>query len=143
MAKPGKRQVCRCRAKSRRHDQCRKWKASMEHRLRIPRLRPGRQPRPVCLQLHRFRPEDSPVTRVGTYWGDCVLWQNLGNGKFVDVARKAGVTTNAGNGKRRWNTGFAFLDYDRDGNLDLFVSNYIDFDLKTAPRSKESRGGRE
>ena len=68
-----------------------------------------------------------------TYWGDCVLWQNLGNGKFVDVARKAGVTTNAGNGKRRWNTGCAFLDYDRDGNLDLFVSNYIDFDLKTAP----------
>ena len=28
-----------------------------------------------------------------SYWGDCSLWKNLGNGKFVDVAAKAGVTT--------------------------------------------------
>ena len=68
-----------------------------------------------------------------TYWGDCALWRNLGNGKFTDVAPKAGVTTNPGNGQRRWNTGCAFFDYDRDGHLDLFVANYIDFDPKTAP----------
>ena len=68
-----------------------------------------------------------------TYWGDCALWRNLGNGKFTDVASKAGVTTNPGNGQRRWNTGCAFLDYDKDGHLDLFVANYIGFDPKTAP----------
>ena len=68
-----------------------------------------------------------------TYWGDCALWRNNGTGKFTDVARQAGVTTNPGNGKQRWNTGCAFLDYDKDGHLDLFVANYINFDPKTAP----------
>jgi hypothetical protein len=68
-----------------------------------------------------------------TYWGDCALWHNNGDGKFTDVAKKAGVTTDPGNGQRRWNTGCAFLDYDKDGHLDLFVANYIDFDPMTAP----------
>ena len=64
-----------------------------------------------------------------TYFGKNVLYRNNGNGTFTDVSEKARV---AGNGKR-WNTGCAFVDYDRDGRLDLFVANYIDFDLKTAP----------
>ena len=64
-----------------------------------------------------------------TYFGKNVLYHNNGNGTFTDVSEKAGV---AGNGKR-WNTGCAFVDYDRDGNLDLFVANYIDLDLATAP----------
>lgn len=68
-----------------------------------------------------------------TYWGDCALWRNHGNGKFTDVAKKAGATTDPGDGRRRWNTGCAFLDYNKDGYLDLFVANYIDFDPKTAP----------
>jgi hypothetical protein len=68
-----------------------------------------------------------------SYWGDCSLWHNNGNGTFTDAARKAGVTTNPGNGRRRENTGCAFLDYDKDGHLDLFVANYLDFDPKTAP----------
>jgi hypothetical protein len=68
-----------------------------------------------------------------TYWGDCSLWKNLGNGKFVDVAAKAGVTTRTRTGLKRHNTGCAFVDYDKDGLLDLFVANYIDFDPKTAP----------
>ncbi len=59
-----------------------------------------------------------------TYWGQNVLYRNLGNGTFQDVTRRARLLT-AGN---RWNTGCCFLDYDRDGNLDLFVANYIQFD---------------
>jgi len=64
-----------------------------------------------------------------TYFGKNVLYHNNGDGTFADVSHKAGV---AGNGKR-WNTGCAFVDYDRDGKLDLFIANYIDMDLATAP----------
>lgn len=64
-----------------------------------------------------------------TYYGKNVLYHNNGDGTFTDVSVKAGV---AGKGTR-WNTGCAFLDYDRDGRLDLFVANYIDMDLATAP----------
>src|SRR5689334_9695098 len=64
-----------------------------------------------------------------TYYGKNVLYHNEGNGAFTEVSAKAGV---AGTGKA-WGTGCAFVDYDRDGKLDLFVSTYVDFDLKTAP----------
>jgi enediyne biosynthesis protein E4 len=63
------------------------------------------------------------------YFGKNVLYHNNGDGTFTDVTAKAGV---AGSGKR-WNSGCAFVDYDRDGRLDLFVANYIDLDLATAP----------
>src|SRR4051794_36323070 len=39
-----------------------------------------------------------------SYWGDCALWRNLGNGKFADVAAKAGVTTRTNSGLKRHNT---------------------------------------
>ena len=64
-----------------------------------------------------------------SYFGKNVLYHNNGNGTFTDVSEKSGV---AGSGKR-WNSGCAFVDYDRDGKLDLFVANYIDMDLATAP----------
>jgi hypothetical protein len=64
-----------------------------------------------------------------TCFGKNVLYHNNGNGTFTDVTEKAGLATNG----KRWNTGCAFLDYDRDGHLDLFVANYIDMDLATAP----------
>lgn len=64
-----------------------------------------------------------------TYFGKNLLYHNNGDGTFTEVGAKAGVT---GNGKR-WSTGCAFVDYDRDGHLDLFVANYIDLDLATAP----------
>jgi len=63
------------------------------------------------------------------YFGKNVLYHNNGDGSFTDVSEAAGV---AGNPKR-WSTGCAFVDYDRDGKLDLFVANYIDMDLATAP----------
>ena len=65
-----------------------------------------------------------------TYYGKNRLYHNEGNGAFKEVAAAAGV---AGDGKT-WGTGCAFVDYDRDGKLDLFVANYVLFDLKTAPK---------
>jgi hypothetical protein len=64
-----------------------------------------------------------------TYYGQNVLYRNNGDGTFTDVTAKAGLPDK----KTRWNTGCAFVDYDRDGHLDLFVANYIDIDLATAP----------
>jgi hypothetical protein len=64
-----------------------------------------------------------------TYYGKNVLYHNNGDGTFTDVSQKAGV---AGQGTR-WNTGCAFVDYDRDGHLDLFIANYIDMDVATTP----------
>ena len=67
-----------------------------------------------------------------SYFGKNALFKNNGNGTFTDTAEKAGV---AGNPKlpTRWGSGSAFVDYDKDGDLDLFVANYIDLNLKTAP----------
>ena len=64
-----------------------------------------------------------------SYFGKNALYHNNGNATFTDVAERAGVANN----RTRWGSGSAFLDYDRDGNLDLFVASYIDLDLKTAP----------
>ena len=64
-----------------------------------------------------------------TYYGKNRLYHNRGDGTFEEVAEKAGV---AGDGKT-WGSGCAFLDYDRDGRLDLMVANYADFDLAHPP----------
>ena len=63
-----------------------------------------------------------------TYYGKNVLYHNNGNGTFTDVSEKAHV---AGS-RKYWGTGCAFVDYDRDGKLDLMVANYVDFDSATA-----------
>src|SRR5712672_2177964 len=68
-----------------------------------------------------------------TYYGKNTLYHNNGNGTFTDVSDKAGV---GGSGKA-WGTGCAFIDYDRDGHLDLMVSNYVDFDLSNTPAPGE------
>ena len=64
-----------------------------------------------------------------TYYGQSRLYHNRGGAGFEDVTARAGLTET----RLRWGTGCAFLDFDRDGRLDLFVANYIDLDLKTAP----------
>ena len=56
-----------------------------------------------------------------TYRGENVLYRNNGDGTFSDVTAEAGVGGAPGN----WSTGCTFLDYDRDGYLDLFVATYI------------------
>jgi hypothetical protein len=56
-------------------------------------------------------------------WGHNVLLHNLGNGKFRDETKARGLDRPG----TRWSTGCAFIDYDRDGQLDLVVANYVDF----------------
>jgi hypothetical protein len=55
--------------------------------------------------------------------GSDILYRNNGDGTFTDVTRVAGVSD------ERWSTSAAFVDYDRDGLLDLFVANYLDFSI--------------
>ena len=69
-----------------------------------------------------------------TYWGRNVLYHNNGDGTFTDVSAPAGV---AGSGSG-WGAGCCFLDYDRDGHLDLFVANYVNFDPAHAPKPGEA-----
>lgn len=68
-----------------------------------------------------------------TYYGKNRLYRNQGDSTFAEVADAAGV---AGS-EKAWGTGCAFLDYDRDGFLDLVVANYVDFDLAAAPAPGE------
>lgn len=63
-----------------------------------------------------------------TYWGANRLYRNSGKGTFLDVSASAGFPT-----ATRWGAGCAFLDYDRDGRLDLFVANYLVFDQRRVP----------
>ncbi len=67
-----------------------------------------------------------------TYYGKNRLYHNQ-SGVFSEVAEPSGV---AGTGKA-WGTGCAFVDYDRDGLLDLMVANYVDFDVSNAPAPGE------
>ena len=69
-----------------------------------------------------------------SYYGQNALYRNNGNGTFTDVTKEAGLIQP----KLRWNSGCAFLDYNKDGHLDLFVGNYIDFDVKTAPLPEDA-----
>jgi hypothetical protein len=64
-----------------------------------------------------------------TYFGQNRLYRNNRDGTFTDVTKAAGLWTD----QTRWGAGCSFLDYNRDGHLDLFVSNYVRFSFEHAP----------
>ncbi len=71
-----------------------------------------------------------------TAYGKNRLFHNEGGTHFREVAEAAGV---AGTGKE-WGTGCAFVDYDRDGKLDIVEANYVHFDLAKTPKPGEEQG---
>ena len=71
-----------------------------------------------------------------TYYGHNTLYRNLGKGHFADISQAAGFN----NGPDRWGAGCAFVDYDRDGFVDIFVSSYVDFDLAATPTPGSPKG---
>jgi hypothetical protein len=77
---------------------------------------------------------DGNVDLFVTFWGHNVLLHNNGDATFTDVTRKAGLWQDGVS----WSTGCAFLDYDRDGHLDLFVAHYVDLDLEHTPEPGSS-----
>jgi hypothetical protein len=79
---------------------------------------------------------DGHIDLFVTYYGHQVLYRNNGDGTFSDVTRAGGLSLS----RPRWNTGCAFLDFNRDGRLDLFVSAYVDYADATryAPGSRDN-----
>ena len=71
-----------------------------------------------------------------TQYGANRLYHNERNGTFKEVAQQSGT---AGSGQE-WGTGCAFIDYDRDGKLDLLVANYVHFDLAHTPAPGNAPG---
>ena len=68
------------------------------------------------------------------FWGHNILYHNNGDGTFTDVTRKTGLYQERG----RWGSGCTFLDYDRDGHLDLFVCRYIQLDPAKIPSASDA-----
>jgi len=76
---------------------------------------------------------DGNVDLFMTEWGQNVLYRNQGNGTFRDETQARGLTS----AKTRWSTGCAFVDFNRDGALDLMVVHYIEFDPAKTPHPGE------
>lgn len=72
---------------------------------------------------------DGYIDLFVTYWGQNALYRNREAKGFENVTKEAGLLQS----RTRYNTGCAFVDYDKDGHLDLFVANYLQFDFETAP----------
>jgi len=72
---------------------------------------------------------DGNVDLFMTQWGHNVLYRNQGNGTFHNETQFRGLDSS----KTRWSTGCAFVDFNRDGALDLVVVHYIEFDPARTP----------
>ena len=70
---------------------------------------------------------DGHVDLYVTGYNRNFLYHNNGDGTFTDVTEKAGVTGTSSSGKKLWGIAAAWVDYDNDGKLDLFVTNYLDW----------------
>ena len=68
-----------------------------------------------------------------TYYGRQVLYKNNGDGTFTDVTAASGLPATLPEG--HWASGCTFVDYDRDGHLDLFVTSYVELDTKTLQKT--------
>jgi hypothetical protein len=68
-----------------------------------------------------------------TYFGQNVLYRNNGDGTFTDVTKESGLLLP----DKHWGSGCTFIDYDRDGKLDLFVANYLEFDFSAQAGSND------
>jgi len=71
-----------------------------------------------------------------TYYGRQVLYRNNGDGTFTDVTSASGALKSVS--ASQWASGCTFVDYDRDGYLDLFVATYLDLDRATLPKPGEN-----
>ena len=78
---------------------------------------------------------DGYLDLLVTYWGQNVLYHNNHDGTFTDVTAKAGLKTS----REEWSTGCSFLDYDRDGKVDILVVRYVDFSYDSVPRPGQGR----
>ena len=72
-----------------------------------------------------------------TAFGPNILYKNNGDGTFSDVTAAAGVAGRAA----EWSTSTGFFDFDRDGDLDLYVANYLDFRSTTTRTAASARDG--
>ena len=70
-----------------------------------------------------------------TCWGENLLFHNNGDGTFSEVTRKAGLNTG-----KAFATGCTWVDYDRDGRLDLFVAHYTTADQDKIPARGKDPG---
>ena len=78
---------------------------------------------------------DGYLDLLVTYWGQNALYHNNGDGSFTDVTAKAGLKTT----RDEWSTGCSFVDYDRDGKVDILLVRYVDFSYDSVPRPGQGR----